>query len=297
MLDVGAPALVSIDLAAGKRIATLLLSGKPTRLAQSDDGRYIVVLDDGPGESKGERGYKATGRAAATVVDATSLKAIGRVELGFGLHSVLTGADGRLTVTCPGYDAKDPKEALPRELVVVELAMARETGRLTLEPGTDLTWRSRDGQRLALLQGLPRSAKYPWPQSKISLVDVAGASVTRTLEAGGWTFVERDDDRLYLLDPGRPDKNPQKNRNGSIDVVTLADGRVERVDLGKVSGRRRPLGGRPGGDGQRGSRGRLRRRAALHPRRKARRDPAGGGPADVRWPARPAPSTSWVRTR
>jgi hypothetical protein len=233
VLDAGAHALVVLDLAAGKRIATLPLSGTPSWLRQSDDGRYVVVLDDGPGESKGERGYKATGRSSATVVDATSLKAIGRVELGFGLDSVLTGADGRLTVTCPGYDAKDPKEALPRELVVVELATARETGRLPLEPGTDLTWRSRDGRTLALLQGLPRSAKYPWPMSKVRLVDVAGPSVTATVDAGGWDLAERDDDRLYLVDRGRPDKNPQKNRNGAIDVIALAEGRVERVDIGR----------------------------------------------------------------
>jgi len=137
-------------------------------------------------------------------------------------------------VTCPGYDAKDPREALARELVVVELATARETGRLPLEPGTDLSWRSRDGRTLALLQGLPRSAKYPFPKSKISLVDVAGPFVTATLDAGGWDQVERDGERLYLVVRGRPDKNPQKNRNGSIDVISLVDPRVERVDIGRA---------------------------------------------------------------
>ena len=233
VLDPGAHALVALDLASGTRSGTLPLPGSPSRIDLSDDGHYIVVLDRGPGEDKDERGYKATGRSSATVVDASSLKVVGRVELGFGLDSVLTGADGRLIVTCPGYDAKDPKEALPRELVVVDLATARETGRLPLEPGTDLTWRSRDGRTLALLQGLPRSAKYPFPTSKIRIVDVAGPSVTATLEAGGWDAAERDDDRLYLIDGGRPDKNPQKNENGKIDVIALPEGRVERVDIGR----------------------------------------------------------------
>jgi hypothetical protein len=234
VLDAGAPALVSIDLASGKRTATLPLVGTPSWVVQSDDGRYLVVLDEGTGERKGERGYKAAGRSSATIVDATSLTAIGRVELGFGVDSVLTGADGRLTVTCPGYDAKQASEALPRELVVIELATARETGRMTLEPGTDLTWRSRDGRMLALLQGLPRSARYPFPKSKVTLVDVAGPSVTGALEAGGWDQAERDAERLYLTVRGRPDKNPQKNQNGSIDVISLVTRSIERVDIGRA---------------------------------------------------------------
>ena len=52
VLDPGAPALVSVDLAAGKRLASLPLEGQPTWLVQSDDGRYLVALDYGPGEDK-----------------------------------------------------------------------------------------------------------------------------------------------------------------------------------------------------------------------------------------------------
>jgi DNA-binding beta-propeller fold protein YncE len=244
VLDSGVPALAVVDVSTGKRVADVALAGAPSWLVLSDDGRYVVALDYGPGEAKGDRGYKATARSSATIVDATSLEPIGRVELGYGLDSVLTGADGRLTVTCPGYDAKDPKEALPRELVVVELATARETGRLTLEPGTDLTWRSRDGATLALLQGQPRTAKYPFPASRIQLVEVAGPRIVATLSAGGWDQVERDDEHVYLFVRGRPDKDPQKNKNGSVEVVSFGDRRVERIDVG-----RSPMGGlqQPGG--------------------------------------------------
>ncbi len=237
VLDAGANALVVLDLASGKRAGHLPLPGTPTRLQLSEDGRYVVVLDPGPGEDKDERGYKATGRSSATVVETTGLKLVGRVELGFGLDSVVTVPEGRLVVTCPGYEAKNPAESLVRELIVVDLASARETGRLALEPGTDLTWYSPDGRALALLQGLPRTARYPFPKSKVTFVDVAGPSVTGTLDAGGWNFVERDADRVYLIDHGRPDKNPQKNRNGAIDVVRPALGTVDHVDIG-----RRPLG-------------------------------------------------------
>jgi DNA-binding beta-propeller fold protein YncE len=139
----------------------------------------------GPGERKGQRGYKATGRSSATIADAASLSAIGRVDLGFGLESVLT-------------------------------------------------WRSADGRTLALLQGQPRTAKYPFPQSKVTIVDVAGPTVTATLDAGGWDIAERDADRLYLIRRGRPDKNPEKNQNGVVDVVSFAGRTVDRVDIGRA---------------------------------------------------------------
>jgi len=138
-------------------------------------------------------------------------------------------------VTCPGYQAKDPAESLVGELVVVDLATARETGRLTLEPGTDLAGCTRDGRTLALLQGLPRSSKYPFPQSKVTFVDTAGPAVNGTLDAAGWDFVKRNTDRLYLFDHGRPDKNPAKNRNAGVDVVSLAVERVDHVDIGRFS--------------------------------------------------------------
>ena len=233
VLDSGAPALVSLDLASGQRLATLPLTGTPTWLVRARDGRHLVALDDGPGESKGIRGYKAHARSSATIVEVPSLRIVGRVELGFGLDSVLTDPEGRLVALCPGYDAKNPAESLPRELVIVDLAAARERGRLPLEPGTDLSWQSRDGRMLALLQGLPRTQKYPFPASKVTLVDATGPSVTGTLDAGGWDQVERDADRLYLVVLGKPDKNPQKDRNGTVDVISLADRRVERVDIGR----------------------------------------------------------------
>jgi len=244
VLDPGAPALVSVDLAAGKRLASLPLEGQPTWLVQSDDGRYLVALDYGPGEDKGDRGWKAEGRSSATIVDASRFAIIGRVELGFGLDSVLTGPDGRLTVTCPGYDAKKSDDALPRELVVVDLATARERGRLRIDPGTDLTWRSPDGRTLALLLGLPRSKKYPWPEARTTIVDVESVSVTATLDSAGWDQVERDEERLYLIDFGEPDKNAKKNENGSVEVISFAERRVDRLDLGRA-----PVAGLLGEDG------------------------------------------------
>jgi DNA-binding beta-propeller fold protein YncE len=233
VLDAGAPALVAIDPASVERVATLPLAGNPSWLVESQDGRYLVALDYGPGESKGDRGYQARARSSATVVDAARFAVVGRVEIGWGLESVLSDPQGRLVVMTSGYVAKNPAESQPRELVILDLATARERGRLTVEPGTDLTWQSPDGTGVALLQGLPRSARYPYPLSRVTLVDPDGPKVTGVLDASGWDRAERDDQRLYLIGLGKPDKDPRKNLDGWIDVVTFAERKVERVAIGR----------------------------------------------------------------
>ena len=88
VLDTGARALVALELPSGKRVGSLALPGAPAALLQSPDGSRLVVLDAGPGEDKDERGYKATGKSSAVVVDPATLAVVGRVELGSGVAGV-----------------------------------------------------------------------------------------------------------------------------------------------------------------------------------------------------------------
>jgi DNA-binding beta-propeller fold protein YncE len=224
VLDPGAHALVALELPSGKRLGSLALPGSPWTMVQSPDGSRLAVLDRGPGEDKRERGYKATGKSSATVVDPASLKVVGHVELGFGLEAgrwYFSADSRRLTLLCPGYEAKNAAEALIRELVNVDLTTGRETGRLTLEAGSVPIVASKDGQSLPLIQGLPRTARFPYPQSRLFIVDLAGPSVRAKLDMGSWTWLYTDGAHFYLLDPGKPDKNPQKNRNGTVQVASL----------------------------------------------------------------------------
>ena len=224
VLDSEAPALTSLDLATGKALARLALSGKPVSLLRSPDGSRLVVLDPGPGEDKKERGYKATGKSVATIVDPAAMTVVGRLELGFGVaaESASFNLDGsRITVLCPGYEAKNPAEAQARELVTVDLATGREAGRLAIEHGAAPPIPSRAGRTLPLIQGLPRSARFPFPESRLWLVDVAGPSVAAKLDMGTWSNLYTDGTHFYLLDPGKPDKNPQKSTNGSVQVASL----------------------------------------------------------------------------
>jgi len=196
-------------------------------MVQSPDGSRLVVLDRGPGEDKDERGYRATGKSSATVVDPATLTVVGRVELGSGIEGGswhFSPDSRRLTVLCPGYEAKNPAEAQIRELVSVELATGRETGRLTLEPGAVLIGAGKDARWLPLIQGLPRTEKFPYPKSRLFVVDLGGPSLRAKLDMGSWISAYTDGARFYLLDPGKPDKNPQKNRNGTLQVASLEQG-------------------------------------------------------------------------
>lgn len=229
VLDTGAKALVALELPSGKQVATLALPGTPTLLAPSPDGARLVVLDRGPGEDKDERGYKALGKSSALVVDAATLSLVGRVELGSGVTrygSHFTPDGRRFLAHCPGYEAKSPAEAQAGELVGIDLASGREAGRLTLEPGAAPAGVSSDGRSVAIVQGLPRSEKFPYPKGRVLVVDVEGLSVRARLDTGGWSVRYSDGVHLYLLDAGKADKNPQKNRNGTLQVVSLEQGAI-----------------------------------------------------------------------
>jgi hypothetical protein len=212
ILDSEAPAVMSVDLAAGKVVARLALSGKPVSLLRSPDGARLVALDPGPGEDKREHGYKSAGKSTATIIDPTAMSIVGRLELGFGVEPAsarFSPDGGRVTVLCPGYEAKNPAEAQVRELVTIDLATGREAGRLALEHGA---WPipSKEEQALSLIQGLPRSARFPFPQSRLWLVDLAGPSITAKLDMGTWSDLYTDGAHFYLLDPGKPDKSPRR---------------------------------------------------------------------------------------
>jgi DNA-binding beta-propeller fold protein YncE len=237
VLDSGARALVALELPSGKRLGALPLAGAPTALLRSPDGSRLVVLDRGPGEDKDERGYKATGKSSATVVDPATLAVVGRVELGSGVSTgrAYWSSDGRrLTLLCPGYEPKNPAEAQIRELVNVDVGAGREAGRLTLDAGSTPIAASKDGQSLALVQGLPRTEKFPYPQSRLFVVDLALPSVRAKLETGTWNNLYSDGAHFYLLDEGKPDKNPQKNRNGAVQVASLERGALAgSLDAGR----------------------------------------------------------------
>jgi DNA-binding beta-propeller fold protein YncE len=222
VLDSGWNAVVALEPATGRRLATLSVKGRPDGLLLSPDGSRLVVLERGPGEDKGERGYKAKGKSAATIIDTAAMQIVGRVELGFGidLDRAYFGLD-RLAMFCPGYEDKKLAEAQARELVVLGLKEGREVGRVALEHGVVPIDLAKDGHTLVLVQGLPRTGKYPYPKARVWFADISESTVESSVDASGWADLYSDGSWLYLLDRGKPDRDPRKNRNGTLQVVSL----------------------------------------------------------------------------
>lgn len=237
VLDSSTRTLTAIALPSGQRLGSLPVPGEPWTMVQGPDTSRLVIFDRGPGEEKGDRGYRSRGRSSATFVDPASLSVVGRVELGNGVEggSWYFSPDGhRLAVLCPGYEAKNPAEAQAREIVDVDVIAAKESGRLTLEPGVVPVAVSPDGRSLALIQGLPRTDKYPYPRSRLHVVDLEGPTLRAQVDMGSWTNLYTDGTHFYLLDPGKPNKNPQKNRNGTVEVASVETGRVvAHLDAGR----------------------------------------------------------------
>ncbi len=224
VLDSGAQALVALELPSGNRLATLPLEGGPEVLLQSPEGSRLVVLDRGPGDDEGSRGYKAEGKSSATIIDPATMSIVGRVELGSGVEAYRSNfsPDGtRLTVLCPGYEDKKPETSLARELVNIDLETGTEAGRLAVGHGAVPTVPSKTDRTLPLIQGLPRESKHPYASSRLWFVDLAGPSVGATLDMGTWESLYADGTHVYLLDPGKPHKDPRKNKNGSVQVVSV----------------------------------------------------------------------------
>jgi DNA-binding beta-propeller fold protein YncE len=213
---------MALDPSTGLRLGYVTLKSRPEGLVLSPDGARVVVLEPGTSEDKRERGRKARTRSAVTVIDAAGMTALGRVELGNGLDvgSAYFGA-GRVALFCPGYDAKDAAEAQPRELVVVDLQEGREAGRVRLEHGVVPVGISGDGRTLALVQGLPRLSRRPFATSRVWFVDMVAATLLGSVETGPLASIYSDGSWLYLLDPGQPDADSRRSRNGVVQVVSL----------------------------------------------------------------------------
>jgi len=235
VLDSGWNAVVVLEPATGRRLATLSVKGRPDGMLLSPDGSRLVVLERGPGADKGERGFKAVGKSAATIIDTAAMAIIGRVELGSGVDAerVYFGKE-RVAIFCPGYEARNPADAQARELIVLDVKEGREVGRVTVEPGVVPIELAKDGRTLVSIQGLPRTEKYPFPSSRVWFVDIARPAVEGSIDVGTFADLYSNGTSLYVLDRGKPDSNARKSRNGTVKVVSLERRAVTSVlDAGR----------------------------------------------------------------
>ncbi len=230
--------LTTVDIASGRDLNTVKVGGTPVAVVRVPGGRALLVLDPGPGEVVSD-GYQSKGKSFVTIVDADTLTVKARVELGWGLDwntPLVSPAGDRVSFICPGYHPKKVENVLAAELVTVDIASARVTGRLTLTRPATQFFMTRDGATGVILSGRDDPRQKPVLPAELRLVDLAGASVTATLTFEGDVqrpVLSADGKYVYLVDPGDPSGNPDKNINGRLHVVSLGTRTVERpIDVG-----------------------------------------------------------------
>lgn len=239
VLDSEGRAVHALDMATGRTLATVALEGEPLRMIRTADGTRLVVLDRGPGKATMRFGYHPTGKSSATVIDAAAMKALGRVELGWGLSDVdgvgaytlvagvppVLGPDGkRLHVLCPGYTSQKPAETLPRELVTIDLEGATVTGRLALDRPIAALATTAD-VRTAVAVVSPEEVKNAAPRlAEALIVDLQGPTLAGrvTLEGEPGAPILTADGRhaVFFSAAEVPKKGPR--RAAQLHFVDLA---------------------------------------------------------------------------
>lgn len=231
VLDSAAHSLTTIDVASGKTLNTADLQGEPDAIVQIPGGRWLVVLDRGPGVLL-EDGFKTKRKSSATIVDAATLAVQARVELGWGVRFVplMSPQGDRISFVCVGYQSKKPEELLPRELVTMEIPSGRVAGRLVLPRPASAFFNTPDGKTAVILSESDKPHQTPALPAELRLVDLATGSVTATLTPDGDPrdpVLSPDGKFVYLLDRGKPSGNPEKNVNGRLHVVSIDARKVE----------------------------------------------------------------------
>lgn len=235
VLDQADRSLTALELPSGKAAQTASLQGNPTMLVRTPDGRRLLVLDRGEGKDNGDV-FEPKTRSTVTVVDARTLAVQTRVELGWGLElrPMVSTAGDRLSVVCPGVEGRKNVEALPRELVTVDIATGKVVSRVALPRPADAWFATPDGKTGIVLSTRIDRKNAPQP-AELRIVDLTTGTVSTPLVLEGnpdTPVLSVDRQFVYLLDTGKPSDNPDKNINGRLHVVSLAAKTVTVSDAG-----------------------------------------------------------------
>lgn len=227
VLDPGAPSVSAVDVAAGQIITAAPLKGQPSEMLLTKDRSKLVVLDPGPRKLTVRYGFHPTGKSSITIIDTESFQVTARQEIGWNLEGAwLSPDESKLVGYCHGYQSQKPSETLPWEIVVVDMRTGLVSGRVGLPRRADQVWLAADGHTAVAYSAneIPKNQR-PIP-AELRLIDIEGASSieTFTLEKPPrWVAMSPDGNFVYLLEPGQPSNNAEKNVNGRLVVLSVAD--------------------------------------------------------------------------
>jgi len=242
VLDTKGQKVLLVDLTSGEIRSRATLPGSPSELLRSGDGKHLVALDPGPHSFTLCCGMKPKGPMTATLLDAETLSTNATVTVGHGMpavsfpgftmlatHSLLVpSVDGRrLSIVLAGYRSKKPEETLPREIVTLDTATGEIVGRVPIERTPSSSWRAGDtAEGLFFVAG--EGGKNPQP-AEVLFVDLTGQRIVERVTVNGdidRAFLTPDSKWLYLLEPGFPSPKIEKNQDGRIHVVSVAERRL-----------------------------------------------------------------------
>lgn len=233
VLDQAARSVTVLDLPSGNTSATAALEGTPTILLRTPDGKRLLVLDRGQGRQNGTT-FEPTTKSAVTILDAPTLAIQARVELGWGLDpaAMLGAAGDRLAVLCPGLEARKNVEPLPRELVTVDLTAGKVLSRVALPRPATAAFALPDATVAIVLSSYDQQKKAAPTPAELRFVDLTAGTIAATIPLEGdpgTPLLSPDAAFVYLLDRGNPSGNPQKNVNGKLQIVSVANRAVHAV--------------------------------------------------------------------
>jgi YVTN family beta-propeller protein len=135
-------------------------------------------------------GFRPSGKATATVLDAVTLQVVSRADLCWNLMDLestpLFSADGkRVTFFCSGYRSQKAGETLPAEVVNLDLELGHVSGRVALDRRFETVLPLPDGQTAVVHLGweVPKSA--PPVPAEAAFIDLAGPRVLARLKLDG----------------------------------------------------------------------------------------------------------------
>ena len=228
VIDMDGKAVATLDLATGKVLTSVSLPFTPDRALVLPDGKSVLALYQGDGTYGAWSGEfrPKTASQAAIVRDG---KLAGTTDLGWGLAQAAFSADGKSAyVLTTGYESNKLPERKPSELIRIDTASGKVTGRLPFDSAA-LAFATDSKGTTGIVYAPPYPKKKPAPlPARVTFIDLksfeAGASIdvkgeVRKPVASG--------DTLYVLDAGNR-KTP-----GNLHVIdTKSRSLVKTIPLG-----------------------------------------------------------------
>jgi YVTN family beta-propeller protein len=231
VIGVKPPSISSVDSQDLKITGTAPLAENPAYALMSPDNKHIYVLHNGAFSLQGNL-PKEPGELS--IVDSTALSNVKKVKLGWNTSRLSLSKDGRYLLCFSGGRAAFKKLSQePGSVTIIDTVKNEEVANLSLGRLGKEVLGTSDLSRIFVLSAGEgaRKKKDGTPPAKpaLTVFSLNSEKPLAEIEFDYWIkemALSRDEKSLYLLDPGDPNNKPQKNRNGVVHVVDVANAKL-----------------------------------------------------------------------